>query len=112
MHLKVRLPFKGTGEIGCQNQHDVQQKQVQSPALHALGQAGNQLRMQLWRVGPEGPHVHQVEHEPPMDRCSKESQQYPGLHWECCQQAERGDPSPLLFTGETHLECWIQVQVT
>ncbi|KAK4818238.1 hypothetical protein QYF61_009109 [Mycteria americana] len=42
VHLTVRLPLKGSGEIGCQENHDVQQKQMQSPAPgeewpHALG---------------------------------------------------------------------------
>ena len=32
MHLMVRLPLKGPGEIGCEEHHDVQQKQMQSPA--------------------------------------------------------------------------------
>ncbi|KAK4827787.1 hypothetical protein QYF61_021740 [Mycteria americana] len=27
---------------------------------------------------------------------------------QCCQQVEGGDPSPLLSTGETLLECWVQ----
>lgn len=71
-----------------------------------LGQAGDQLvEKQLWRVGLEDPGGHQVEHEIAMYPGSKEDQQHPGLHWkECCQQVEEGDSSPLLFTGETHLE--------
>ena len=38
-----------------------------------------------------------------------EGQQLPGLHQaERGQQAEGGDPSPLLSPGETHLEFWVQ----
>lgn len=38
-------------------------------------------------------------HKPTTEKC----QQFPGLHWECCQQVEGGDPgdsSPLLITKE------------
>lgn len=37
--------------------------------------------------------------------CSKEGQQHPELHW---QKAGKGEHSPHLSTGETHLENWVQ----
>ena len=41
--------------------------------------------------------------------CGKGGQRPPGLHQaEHCQQVRGGDPSPLLSTGETHLESWVQ----
>ncbi|KAK4823761.1 hypothetical protein QYF61_006057 [Mycteria americana] len=45
--------------------------------------------------------------------CSKEGQQYPGLHLGRALPAGQGggDHSPLLSTGETHLACWVQFWV-
>lgn len=53
----VRPLLKGPGETGCQEHHDVQQKQMQSPVWeeewrHALQQAV--VGTELWRVGSEG----------------------------------------------------------
>lgn len=42
---------------------------------------------------PSGPGEQQVEHEPVMCSCGKDHQWYPGLHQECCEQAEGDVPS-------------------
>ena len=43
-----------------------------------------------------------VQHEPAMRACSPESQLYPGLHQEKCdQQVKGGDSAPLLCSRET-----------
>ena len=43
-----------------------------------------------------------VQHEPAMRACSPESQLYPGLHQEKCdQQVKGGDSTPLLCSHET-----------
>lgn len=45
-----------------------------------------------------------------MHACSKENQPHPGLHKECCQQAKRGVPFPLLSPGDTCLEYWVSTR--
>ncbi|KAK4830310.1 hypothetical protein QYF61_009815 [Mycteria americana] len=71
---------------------------------------GGQLAgKQLCREGPGHPGGEQVDYEPAMGPRGKEGHQPPGLRQaECCQQVNGGDPSPLLSTAETHLECWVQ----
>lgn len=57
--------------------------------------------LKLCRKGLGGPGGHQVEKEPAMCPCHKESQWYRGLHYEeCCQQVREGDPFPLHSPGE------------
>ena len=64
---------------------------------------------QLCREGPGGPGGEQVDHEPTMGPCSKEGHWPSGLHQaDHYQQVKGGDPSPLLSTAETHLECRVQ----
>lgn len=73
---------------GCHKHHTAQQKQSPTSTEggpHALEQMGEQLvGVQVWRVRPEGPAGHEIEHDPAMDPCSKE-----GQNWEMhCQQVE------------------------
>lgn len=53
---------------------------------------------------------HQAEHETAVCSCSKSGQWPSWMHQlKNCQQVKGGNPSPLLSTAETHLECCIQV---
>ena len=69
-------------------------------------QAGGSLaRKQLDRKGCRGPGRPQVDDGPAIHPCSKKGQQPSGLpKREHHQQVKGGDPSPILSTGETHLE--------
>ncbi|GAB0188186.1 ADP-ribosyl cyclase/cyclic ADP-ribose hydrolase 1-like [Grus japonensis] len=73
-----------------------------------LGRCYNYIMARYPELGKEheDPGGH-AEREPPMCPCSK-GQWYLGLQEEHWQQSKGGDPSPLLSTGETHLECWVQ----
>lgn len=58
----VRLPLKGAGETGCQEHHDVQQKQTQSSVCEEEWPQALQWAVagaQLWRLASEGPGWHQ-----------------------------------------------------
>jgi len=96
--------------MGRQEPHEVQQGEVQSPAPgeeqpHAPVYDGDHsVEKQLCREGPGGPGGHQVDHEAAICPCGRGSQHQA----ENCQQVRGGDPSPLLSTGETALECWVQ----
>lgn len=75
---------------------------VNTPEEYSASWRDLAVRNQLGREGFASHIRHWAGHKSAMSLCGKEGKE------EYCQEVTGGDPFPLLNTGKTHVECWVQ----
>ena len=86
-----------------------EQKQSQA-IIHILGAGHAKRRLAEKTLGPwQTTRDNLVDHKPAACPYHKEGLRDPGLHQECCQKVEGGDPSPLVCIMRPH--CYYSIQV-